>query len=207
MSTNTLETFNTLAATDVADALPHEQIMNIGLHSIWTPCPKITGPAHTARCVNGDNTQLHACIHTAPAGSIVVVETDGNDYAVAGGNVCAIAQKNGIAGFIIDGVVRDLAEIRDAQFPVFARGVYPKPGKKGPNGERQVTINCGGVSVSPGDLIVADEEGISVVPKDRIQAVLNDALAKKAQAEQKTLEQWSANHKQKITDALGGSLD
>ena len=73
---------------------------------------------------------LHAAIYRAESGSIIVVEAGSIEYAVSGGNVCAIAQKRGIAGFIVDGVIRDLAEVREAQFPVFARGVMPKPGVK-----------------------------------------------------------------------------
>ncbi len=61
---------------------------------------------------------LHAAIYRAPAGSVVVVEAGGDDYALAGGNVCAVAQRNGIAGFVLDGAVRDVAEIRALQFPL-----------------------------------------------------------------------------------------
>ena len=197
-----IDAFKTLAATDVADASTHEQVMDIGIRAIWSPTPRIVGPAFTVRCENASNTWLHDAIYRAPAGSVVVVSADGCDYAVAGGNVCAIAQQNGIAGFVIDGVVRDLGEVRDLGFAVFARGVYPKPGKKSTEGASQTTVTCGGVSVSPGDIIVADEEGIVVVPAADQNTILDDALAKKAKADQQTLAEWTANHRQKIAKVL-----
>ena len=73
---------------------------------------------------------LHAAIYRAAPGSVIVVESGDVDHALAGGNVCAVAQRNGIAGFVVDGVIRDLAEIRAMRFPVFARGVIPIPGSK-----------------------------------------------------------------------------
>ena len=77
----------------------------------------MAGPALTVKAPPGDNLMLHAAIYRAPAGSVIVVEAGDVDYAVAGGNVCAVAQKNGIAGFVVDGVIRDLAEVREKRFP------------------------------------------------------------------------------------------
>ena len=90
----------------------------------------MAGPAYTVRCPAGDNLMLHAAIYRAEPGSIIVMEAGDVDYAVAGGNVCAVAQKRGVAAFIIDGAIRDLAEIRKLGFPVFARGVIPIPGAR-----------------------------------------------------------------------------
>ena len=103
---------------------------------------------------------LHAAIYRAPPGSVIVAEAGDLDYALAGGNVCAVAQRNGVAAFVLDGVVRDLVEIRDLKFPVFAKGVVPKPGTKKLLGSLGESVTCGGVRVAPGDMIVGDEEGI-----------------------------------------------
>ena len=67
------------------------------------------------RCAPGDNLMLHAAVHRAPAGSVIVVQAGDCDLAVAGGNVCALAQRRGIAAFVVDGVIRDLAEVREAR--------------------------------------------------------------------------------------------
>ena len=116
--------------TDYAEALPRSQFMDFQIKPLWSPIPRISSAAFTVKLAPSDNLMLHAAIYQAPPGSVIVVEAGDTDFAVAGGNVCAIAQKKGICGLVIDGVIRDLAEIREAQFPVFARGVMPIPGQK-----------------------------------------------------------------------------
>ena len=184
--------FIALSPTVLADTLNREQVMDISIQSIWHPVPRIAGPAYTVRCSGMDNTMVHAAIYRADPGDVLVVETGGCDFAVAGGNVCAVAKKRGIAGFVIDGVIRDLGEIRRDQFPVFARGIYPKPGIKGGKGAIGTSIKCGGVNVSRGDMVVADEEGIVVVPKHLKVDVLEKAHA--AQAADPSLEEWQRKH-------------
>lgn len=194
--------YTALLATDISDAQTAGQAMDIGIKALLNPAPAIMGIAFTVRCTNRSNTYLHDAIYRAPKGSIVVAEVDSNDYAVAGGNVCAVAQQNGIAGFVIDGVIRDLGELKEIQFPVYARGVFPKPGGKSDDGESQVEITCGGVTVNTGDLIVADEEGIVVIPKADIESTLASALAKKEKAEAQSLADWRASHEAKIQSIL-----
>jgi regulator of RNase E activity RraA len=145
---------------------------------------------------------LHAAIYRAPAGSVIVVEAGDVDYAVAGGNVCAVAQKNGIAAFVVDGVIRDLAEVRENRFPVFARGVSPIPGGKDVLETMNQPVTCGGVLVSPGDIVVADEEGIVVVPVADAERVLKAAQTRAAKDAAETLESWEAAHRARIDDIL-----
>lgn len=197
-----VEQYKSLLATDISDAQPAGQAMDIGIKSLLSPTPQIMGPAFTVRCTNRSNTYLHDAIYSAPAGSIIVVETDGHDYAVAGGNVCAVAQENGIAGFVIDGVIRDVGELKSLSFPVFARGVFPKPGGKSDDGASQVEISCGGVTVNTGDWVVADEEGIVVIPKAEIEETLKTALSKQQKAEAQSLADWRANHEKTIKAIL-----
>lgn len=194
--------YKSLLATDISDAQSAGQAMDIGIKSLLTPTPQIMGPAFTVRCTNRSNTYLHDAIYRAPAGSIIVAETDANDYAVAGGNVCAVAQQNGIAGFVIDGVIRDVGELTSLRFPVFARGVFPKPGGKSNDGESQVEITCGGVTVNTGDWIVADEEGIVVIPKAEIEETLKAALSKQQTADAQSLADWRENHEKTINAIL-----
>ena len=115
-----LDQYKTLLATDVSDAQGAGFAMDIGIKSLLSPAPKLMGIAFTAKCENYSNTYLHDAIYSAPKGSVIVVEVDANNYAVAGGNVCAVAQQNGITGFVVDGVVRDLGEIRELGFPVLS---------------------------------------------------------------------------------------
>lgn len=194
--------YKSLLATDISDAQSAGQAMDIGIKSLLPQTPQIMGPAFTVKCTNRSNTYLHDAIYRAPKGSIIVVETDANNYAVAGGNVCAVAQQNGIAGFVIDGVIRDVGELKSLSFPVFARGVFPKPGGKSNDGTSQVEITCGGVTVNTGDWIVADEEGIVVIPKAEIEETLKTALSKQQKAEAQSLADWRENHEKTIKGIL-----
>ena len=193
--------FQKISTCPIADALPREQVFNLGIKPLWQGTPRIAGPAYTVRCALKDNLMLHAAIHRAPAGSIIVVEAGDWDYAMAGGNVCRVAQKRGIAGFIIDGVIRDVEEIRENRFPVYARGVVPKPAGKAVPIPLQNPIDCGGVRVHPDDFVIADEEGIVVVPQAQIAAVLEKAKARQEKDAKTDLETWQRSHRSKI-DAI-----
>lgn len=188
--------------TALADILGRSQVMGIGIRPLWTPVPRVAGPAFTVRCPPGDNLMLHAAIHRAPAGSVVVVESGDTDFALAGGNVCAVAQRRGIAAFVLDGLIRDLGEVRAMGFPVFARGVIPVPGAKGAVAPLGGPVRCGGVRVHGGDLVVADEEGVVVVPRDRREEALRDARAKAEKEAAQSLDDWAAAHRARIDTIL-----
>jgi 4-hydroxy-4-methyl-2-oxoglutarate aldolase len=193
--------FAAVPTTTLADLLGREQVMDGGIRPLWDGA-SLAGPAFTVRVPAGDNLMVHAAIHRAPAGSVLVVEAGDADFALAGGNVCAVAQRNGIAGFVLDGAIRDVGEIRALGFPVFARGVIPIPAAKevvAPLGE---PVRCGGVAVSAGDVVVADEEGVVVVPAARADEVLAAAQAKLAKERAETLDDWEAAHRAKIDELL-----
>lgn len=194
--------FVTLSPTAYADALGRENMMDMGIREMWPSIPRIAGPAYTVSCPPGDNLMLHAAIYRAAPGDIIVVQAGDVDYAMSGGNVCAIAQKRGIAGFIVDGVIRDIAEVRAAQFPVFARGVMPIPGKKQQLGTINQPIVCGGASVAPRDIVVADEEGIAVIPSAQQASVWEVAKQRSDRDAAQSLETWEANHHAKIEGLL-----
>jgi regulator of RNase E activity RraA len=193
--------FAGISPTTFADILGRRQVMDIGIRPLW-PSPRVAGPAYTVRCPAGDNLMLHAAIYRAAPGSILVVEAGDVDYAVAGGNMCAVAQRHGIAGLVVDGVIRDLVEARELGFPVFARGVIPVPGAKDAIAPLNEPVRCGGVAVSPGDIVVADEEGVVVTPASRRDEVLLAAQAKAAAEEAETLEEWEAAHHARIDSLL-----
>ncbi|SRR5581483_7845634 len=194
--------FARLSPTTLADVLARDRVMDAGIRPLWAGGPRLAGPAYPVRCAPGDNLMLHAAIHRAPAGTVVVVEAGDRDYAVAGGNVCAWAQQRGIAGFVVDGVIRDLAEVRERRFPVFARGVIPIPGAKARLGVLGGPVTCGGVRVEPGDVVVADEEGIVVVPRGRAEEVLRAAEARAARDAGESLEAWARAHRARIERTL-----
>jgi regulator of RNase E activity RraA len=190
--------FGNFPPTAYAMELDRNQILNIDIRGIWPQTPRIAGPAFTVQLYPGDNLMFHAAIYEAPAGSIIVADAVDVNFAVAGGNVCAIAQKNGIAGFVIDGAIRDLAEIRRMVFPVFSRGVIPIPGKKEMSGPLNTPITCGGVKVFAEDVIVADEEGIVVIPQEDQEEVYEKTLSTEAKDANISLEEWEKDHRAKI---------
>ncbi|MEE1745289.1 RraA family protein [Streptomyces sp. JV184] len=201
--------FKDVSPTTLADLLGRGQVMDIGIRPLWPSVPRVAGPAFTVRCPPGDNLMLHAAIHRAEPGSVIVVESGDVDYALAGGNVCAVARRRGIAAFVTDGVIRDLAEVREMRFPVFARGVIPIPGTKKAVEPLNQRVRCGGVDVDAGDIVVADEEGIVVVPRTGHEQVLLDARAKAAKEAAESLDAWEATHRARIDGILrsGGFED
>ncbi|QIQ01535.1 RraA family protein [Streptomyces liangshanensis] len=194
--------FQSIPPTTLADVLGREQVMDIGIRPLWPSPPRVAGPAFTVRCPPGDNLMLHAAIHRAEPGSVIVVQAGDVDYAVAGGNVCAVAQRRGIAAFVVDGVIRDLTEVRESGFPVFARGVIPIPGVKAAVAPLNQPVRVGGVDVRSGDIVVADEEGVVVVPHARQERVLLDARAKLAKEAGESLDAWEAAHRARIDQIL-----
>ncbi|MFD5098932.1 RraA family protein [Streptomyces albidochromogenes] len=193
--------FKDVPPTTLADLLGRAQVMDIGIRPLWNS-PRVAGPAYTVRCEPGDNLMLHAAIYRAEPGSVIVVESGDLDYAMAGGNVCAVAQRRGVAAFVVDGVIRDLGEVREAGFPVFARGVIPIPGTKKKLGALGEPARVGGVLVHPGDIVVADEEGIVVTPLARQAETLAAAQAKLVKEAEQSLDHWEDDHRARIAKAL-----
>jgi 4-hydroxy-4-methyl-2-oxoglutarate aldolase len=185
-----------------AEVVTRDRVMDPAIRPLWQPIPRVAGPAYPVACPAGDNLMLHVAIHRAPAGAMIVCAAGDSNWAMAGGNVCAYAQQRGIAGFVVDGVIRDIAETRKNKFPVFGRGVIPIPGVRKTVGLIDVPVVCGGVTVAPGDIVVADEEGIVVLPKAQAADLLGRAQARAKKEEETTLEQWVKNHKERIDEAV-----
>ena len=194
--------FSEVPTTTLADLLGRTQVMDIGIRPLWQPVPRVAGPAFTVSCPPGDNLMLHAAVHRAAPGSVVVVESGDLDYALAGGNVCAVARRRGVAAFVADGLIRDLGEVRELAFPVFVRGVIPIPGAKKAVRPLNRPVRCGGVRAGSGDVIVADEEGVVAVPASRAEEVLRAAQAKLAKESEETLDDWEQAHRARIDEIL-----
>ena len=194
--------FQGLPTTAISDVIDLSSVMRYAIRPLWPDISRIAGPAFTVRTARHDNLMLHAAIYRAEPGDVIVVEAGDDSMAVAGGNVCAIAQKRGVAGFIVDGVIRDIGESRAKGFPLFARGRSPIPaGKEGP-GEINHPIRCGGVVVHPGDIVVADDEGIVVVPLAQAAEVLKTAEAKAAADAAESLDDWERKHRARVESTL-----
>lgn len=141
---------------------------------------KLAGPALTVRVPPGDNLMVHKAIDIAAPGDVIVVDAAGMlEQAIIGDIMTSHAAKRGVAGFVIDGAIRDAAELAARPFPVYARGVTHRgPYKNGP-GEINVPVSIGGMVVRPGDIIVGDGDGVVAVPQADAQAVLAAAREQK----------------------------
>jgi regulator of RNase E activity RraA len=179
-SPEVIKAYAGLSPNELSDVLELPCVMRYEIHPLGPGMPRIAGSAFTIRTGRHDNLMFHASIYLARPGDVIVVEAGDDEMAVAGGNVCAIAQRNGVAGLVVDGVIRDVVESREKRFPVFARGASPIPAKRVGDGGMNVQIRCGGVVVNPGDVAVADEEGIVVIPRARTDDVLQKAQARGA---------------------------
>jgi regulator of RNase E activity RraA len=113
-----------------------------------------------------------------------------------------VAQRRGIAAFVVDGVIRDLGEVRELGFPVFARGVIPVPGIKAAVAPLNAQVRCGGVNVRAGDIVVADEEGIVITPGARREQVLLAAERRLAQEAGESLDAWEEAHRAQVDKIL-----
>ena len=149
---------------------------------------RMVGSALTVKTRPVDNLMVNKALDMAQPGDVIVIDAGGNmNSAVFGEIMVKMADKKGVAGYIIDGCVRDSSAIKKMDFPVFARGVTPKgPYKDGP-GEINLPISCGGVIVNPGDIVVGDEDGVVIVPPSEAENLLKKALAKEKE-EKKIME-------------------
>ena len=157
---------------DISDLLNRLYAMDTGISNVVND-QSLAGPACTVKVFPGDNLMVHKALDVAQPGDIIVIDTSESEMtAVLGDLVASKAKHRGIAGFIIDGLIRDLPAMQDVGLPVFARGTTPiGPLHRGP-GEINYPVSCGGVVVEPGDIIVADANGVVAVRKDIAQDLL-----------------------------------
>jgi RraA family protein len=122
---------------------------------------KLVGTAFTVRTRAGDNLAIHQALELVGPGDVIVVDGGGDETrALVGEIMMNVAKYRGAAGYVIDGAIRDLAEISQSDFPMFARAVTHRgPYKNGP-GEINVPVAIGGLVIAPGDIVVGDEDGI-----------------------------------------------
>jgi regulator of RNase E activity RraA len=133
----------------------------------------LCGPALTVRVRPGDNLMIHKAMFLAQPGDVIVVDGGGDlTQALVGGLMRTTAIARRLGGFVLDGAVRDTVEWAEGGMPMFARGhTHRGPSKDGP-GEINVTIACAGLAVNPGDLILADADGVIAIPAADLSALL-----------------------------------
>lgn len=148
---------------------------------------KVAGPAFTVEVRPGDNLMFHAALALAQPGDVIVVDGKADrSMALCGALMVSQARAKGLAGFVVDAAVRDAEELSQGSFPVFSVGTNPNGPTKGLAGRINWPISVGGVAINPGDLIVGDADGVTVIPRENAADIV--ALAKnKVDAETKRL--------------------
>jgi len=142
---------------------------------------RIAGSAVTVSCPPGDNLMIHAAVETCRPGDILVVTTTSPSTDGMIGELLATSLRaHGVIGIVTAAGIRDAAELRAMAFPVWARAINPQGTVKSSPGSVNVPVVCGGQLVHPGDAIVADDDGVVVVPRDRGAEVLEAGRARAA---------------------------
>lgn len=165
-----LDVWRQFPTATISDCLGRGQAMDAGIRRLSSG--SLVGPAFTVQTAAGDSSTIHRALASAPSGSVLVVDAAGHTARAVWGFVLTVAaQQRGIEGLVLDGVVRDMAALHSVDFPVFARGTCPAGPHKGFAGRWGQRIACGGVVVSPGDLVVGDDDGVVIVPGDEVEAL------------------------------------
>lgn len=186
-----MKKFLDIPASNVADAMERNCAMNPRIHLVSKPKRKtVVGAAYTAKVRAGDNLAIDIALNYIGEGDILVISNEEECSRALLGEVIVshLQHRCKAAAVVLDGPVRDIAELSQCDFPVYCTGTTPGgPYKVGP-GEVNVPISCGGICVNPGDIILADPDGVIVIPRNDAKRVLADAQAVQLVDEKKVAE-------------------
>lgn len=167
-----------LPVANVSDSMARMTAAGDGLRKMHRT-GQLAGPGVTVKARPGDNLMLHKAIDMAQPGDVIVVDAGGDlTNSLMGELMLAYAIKRGIAGFVLNGAIRDVDAFVETNLPVWAAGVTHRgPYKDGP-GEINVPIAIDGMVIEPGDLIIGDSDGVLCVPFDQLAEVYAKTAAK-----------------------------
>jgi len=164
-----------LGTGPLSDALDKGGAMDCQIRP-WSANARMAGPAFTVQVHTADILMVSKALAECPAGQVLVIDGHGEtNTALWGGLTTLSAWLKGLAGVVVDGAIRDLADIRASKLPVFARSVVPNAGGAQYTGTLQGPVACGGMVVHPGDWVVGDADGVVVIPILRLQESLEKA--------------------------------
>ena len=186
-----LEAWRGIPPAVASDCMNRGQFMAAAIKPV-APGLRLVGQARTVTGMVGDNGISHVATALVRPGEVMVIDAKGHaDVAVWGGVATRAAIARGIAGVVIDGAVRDVAEIRELGFACFARAAVPAGPHKGFGGTIDGAIACAGCPVAPGDIVLGDDDGVVVVPLARWREV-HAACVEKLKQEEDWLRQIAA---------------
>jgi 4-hydroxy-4-methyl-2-oxoglutarate aldolase len=170
LSPELIDRLHRVETSCVADADKSVRAIDTAIHPI-TNKERMIGIAHTVQCHEDFLTVLKA-LENAKAGDVLVIDTQNSVTAVAGELFASEAKRKGLAGIVIDGACRDTTALKQIGLPVYARSINPVSGMTQSIGKIGIPITCGGVNVSPGDLILGDQDGIVVMNENELIRIL-----------------------------------
>jgi len=184
LSAQDLAKWKSIAPAIASDCMNRCYVMSARIAPL-APGMTVCGQARTVTGMVGDNGAAHAAIGLVEAGDILVIDGRGHtETAVWGGIMTRAAMQRGVGGLVLDGAVRDAAEIRALGFPTFAAGICPAGPGKGFGGIIDGPIACAGCPVRPGDIVIGDDDGVAVIPLERQAEILAASLQKIEQEKQ-----------------------
>ncbi|MER3545761.1 MAG: orotidine 5-phosphate decarboxylase [Chloroflexota bacterium] len=171
----------------VSDCMERAGVLRSDIRPLFEA--RFVGAALTVKLYPGDLVDCLDALAVAQAGDVIVVDAAGEtETSIWGGLMAGLCQQKGVVGAVVDGAIRDIDEIKALRFPIFSRAIVPRS-THSPYSRRlepievNVPIQCGGVLVSPGDIVLADEIGVVVIPREQAGEVLVRAQAQAAQEE------------------------
>jgi 4-hydroxy-4-methyl-2-oxoglutarate aldolase len=189
-----VDAFRGVPTCFIADALNGRGTLHHSVQPI-DPAMRFCGTAVTAFCGPMDNLAAMAVLDFVLPGDVIVIACGGNDAAAVVGDLWAFsAVRRGAAGIVCDGLVRDVAGLLAAEIPVFTRGWCPNAGFRNGPGEINLGVVCGGAPVAPGDIVVGDRDGVTVIPLADVRTVLErlEAVRQKEDNAQEKLRRGEA---------------
>lgn len=170
-----IDDLNELTTTSVSDALDGLNGLDPAIKPVKSNL-RVGGKAYTVRVKAADNKLVLKGIREAEPGDVLIVDAKGYmNNASVGDFLVGLAKTMGLSGVVIDGVVRDIAGIRDLEFPVFCKGITTAASYRDGTGEVNVPVSCGNMVINPGDYIIGDENGVVCIPASQINEVISKA--------------------------------
>ncbi len=183
-----VEKLRKFSVPELCDGMEEPRVMDYQVKPLAAG-RKIVGPAYTVDPPYGVSGIIPEALLKVKEGDVMVVAGKGEcNHSYWGDNRSICAKLQGVEGVVIDGAFRDIEGCREAKVPIYAKSVIPQSCKKQAEGELNVPVECAGVEVHPGDLIVGDENGVCVIRPEEVESVIKKS-ERKIKAQNETIDE------------------